>query len=412
LVTLISFPMFIAASVAILFFLFFILFLNFFKHAELATNTMTIFLLLVLANLIYTVSFGILMNAKKNLALISIINRITLISATFLVVLFFHLITKLFSFRTRNTLITFYIGSLLFGVLLAFDIPMGLSNTLVETNNGYLTLHKGILAKLWGVNLLFLLVYTNIFLLKNFLTTSIKKEKTRKTILLLLSFSIFWTIGGVIDALTAIHIIKIPPVSWISSLSIVFTAAIILLNSFENMNNKADSLYNELIHDKLTGCYSKTFFDIEFKNVLDNLKRKEGNYLLMIFDVDDFKNINDTYGHLNGDLVLKSLVNIIHEELRAVDILARFGGDEFLILLEISPPSIAIINMVKRIQARINQTNFILNTQEVQITCSFGGVYINQKTVQNNLNQDDLFVLADEALYESKRAGKNRFIIK
>lgn len=404
--------MFIAAVVGLTFLIFSVVFYSIFMKDSHSRVHFQKYIILTVANTLYMSLFGILLNLGDNLPAINIINRLTLMASMFVVVFFFMLLNRLFELRQNRTGWWFLGISVVFVVLLSLDHPLILHAELEQTSSHYLALQRGILHKVWGVYVLFLLGYSAVFLYFSYKRIPREQKKYRNSVFLLLVFSLFWLLSGGVDALTSMKIIDLPPVSWIGSLSIVITAAILLLNSYENLDQTVSRLYEELIHDALTGAYSKSYFDIELNKVLARLRREESRHFVIVFDIDDFKKINDVHGHVCGDFILRELIHLIKNQLRPSDILARFGGDEFLILVEFSPPDMNIYAMMKRVQDSIRAREFVFNGRIIQVSCSFGGAYLDRDVVAELMSTEDILVLADNALYEAKRAGKDRFILK
>jgi len=151
--------------------------------------------------------------------------------------------------------------------------------------------------------------------------------------------------------------------------------------------------------DPLTGIYRKNYLnDIASKILKDNEK-----FALVVLDLDDFKKINDTYGHQVGDNILKEFVKLVKIQIRKEDIFARWGGEEFLLLMKDTTPQ-DVKHRIESIRTQIDE--YIFDVVE-HITCSFG---IACTTKDDDI--DSLLYRADKALYEAKATGKNRVIIK
>ena len=121
-----------------------------------------------------------------------------------------------------------------------------------------------------------------------------------------------------------------------------------------------------------------------------------------MLDLDDFKQINDKYGHIAGDEALIHLVRVIKETLRSMDVIARFGGEEFLIVLPDTPLEEAI-QTVTRLQRELTTRFFLQGTEKVLITFSAGVAQLSDSE-----SATDAIVRADQAMYLAKRSGKNR----
>ena len=147
--------------------------------------------------------------------------------------------------------------------------------------------------------------------------------------------------------------------------------------------------------DVLTPCFSRSYLDI----LLNNLCEAKKEFIYIMFDIDHFKSVNDTYGHLTGDEVLIKVVNIIKRSLRAGDTLARYGGEEFAIVLENTTKEEAI-NVAEKLRSLIAQSDF---SPLKGLTCSFG---LSPSTLLFNCKE--LVERADTALYNAKKNGRNR----
>lgn len=150
--------------------------------------------------------------------------------------------------------------------------------------------------------------------------------------------------------------------------------------------------------DSLTGILNRAGFSRSLENLLALKARNGKPYCLSILDIDDFKMINDTYGHITGDHVLRRLCDVINNAKRPSDLLARWGGEEFIMIMPSADLSAAEY-LVENIRRAIEQSKFPMGTG---ITCSFGVT-----AIKNSDTPESLVQRADLLLYHSKRAGKN-----
>ncbi len=156
--------------------------------------------------------------------------------------------------------------------------------------------------------------------------------------------------------------------------------------------------------DPMTGIYNRRyFFDIS-KKILAVSQRKGISICIAMLDIDNFKDINDTYGHDVGDIVIKKSVSIIQKELREDDTLIRFGGEEFIIMM-IDTTLDSTYNLCESI--RKNLENSYLIDKDKKITISIG----ISEFQPNDKNIDTIVKRADNALYQAKRTGRNRVVI-
>ncbi len=162
-------------------------------------------------------------------------------------------------------------------------------------------------------------------------------------------------------------------------------------------------LENELMMiasiDSLTKIYNRSKYGEIVEREIERTKRFNLSLSIIIFDIDAFKRINDTYGHLNGDEVLKRLVALVQEEIRKIDILIRWGGDEFICILPGTKLEGAA-RLAERIRLSVKNYEF---TNMGKVTLSMG---ISQVTKGDT--EDSLLKRADEALYKAKMNGGNQ----
>lgn len=157
------------------------------------------------------------------------------------------------------------------------------------------------------------------------------------------------------------------------------------------------------IKDFLTGVYNRRHFMERLTQEFARAKRFYTPLSLVMADIDHFKKINDTYGHLVGDQILVHVSKIIEENLRKVDITARYGGEEFVMLLPFTTREGALV-AVTRIKQAIDSYVFNCDGHDVKVTISFGV----SSFPENSLNDEAAFILtADNALYAAKEGGRN-----
>jgi diguanylate cyclase len=160
---------------------------------------------------------------------------------------------------------------------------------------------------------------------------------------------------------------------------------------------------SELVrHDPLTGTLNRKGLDEMLARETSRMRRRGSKLCLSLLDVDDFKRLNDSLGHLVGDAALKHLAAVIRENIRPQDCAGRFGGEEFLILLPDSGLEDAM-NAMRRLQRELTKRIFLHDNRKVLITFSAGVTEITpDESIQEAIDR------ADKAMYKAKHAGKNR----
>ncbi|MYN44263.1 diguanylate cyclase [Pseudoduganella sp. FT93W] len=163
---------------------------------------------------------------------------------------------------------------------------------------------------------------------------------------------------------------------------------------------------SELVReDQLTGSLNRRGLDDVFERETARSDRRGTPLCIAILDLDDFKKLNDTYGHIAGDGALKHLVKIVKDTLRSMDVIARFGGEEFLILMPETTVEAATSTMT-RLQRELTKHFFLHDNEKVLITFS-AGVALRRP----NEDQTELVKRADKAMYTAKQTGKNRVVV-
>ncbi len=177
-------------------------------------------------------------------------------------------------------------------------------------------------------------------------------------------------------------------------------------HALDDLRKTEKKLKHVARHDYLTGLPNRNMFNEQLTIALAKAKRKKQLIALMYLDIDQFKDINDTMGHAYGDKLLTAFANRLKQCLRASDIAARFGGDEFILLLDdLKEVQDAIVIANKILQAM--RQPFTLNSKPASVTTSIGIAFLRD----SDISLDDFIRQADQALYVSKNSGRNTFYI-
>lgn len=154
--------------------------------------------------------------------------------------------------------------------------------------------------------------------------------------------------------------------------------------------------------DPLTGLPNRACWTEQVEQQMQAWQDKGGHLLMAILDLDHFKHINDGYGHLAGDKVLKIVANVLRKHLRDRDVIARFGGEEFVLLLPQTPPAVGM-QLVEKLRAAVEACPFHFKGKRVVITLSSG-----LSAFRSGERSDLVLKRADQALYRAKDLGRNR----
>ena len=160
------------------------------------------------------------------------------------------------------------------------------------------------------------------------------------------------------------------------------------------------------ITDDLTKAFNRRYFSEIAEQECARTMRYDVEFSIILFDIDGFKHINDTLGHYAGDRVLQETSRICKESIRGTDVFARWGGDEFIILVRESR-KVDLKTMIKRIQRNLEEITLNIEGTEIRITVSVGA----QRSSKHCDNFNLIVSNADKALYEAKEQGGNCFVI-
>lgn len=163
-----------------------------------------------------------------------------------------------------------------------------------------------------------------------------------------------------------------------------------------------ETIYNMTIVDGLTGVNNKRYLLETLEREIPRARRHNRPLSMIIFDIDHFKQVNDTYGHLAGDYVLKEMAQLIKSRIRPDDTLGRYGGEEFVVVLpETDKPG--AVHIAEEIRKLVASHAFTFERERMSVSISIGVALLRDSDAV-----DDLIAAADERLYAAKNGGRNR----
>ena len=168
------------------------------------------------------------------------------------------------------------------------------------------------------------------------------------------------------------------------------------------------SLYWQATTDRMTKLFSHHFFEKNLEEEILRARRYGASFSLLMFDIDHFKKFNDTYGHLQGDLIIKEIAHILRSSVRSIDFTARYGGEEFAVILpEVNVQGAAVV--AERIRQSIDKHSFAGEKGPLHVSVSIG---VAEFKVDRMRTASQFIAVADKALYQSKELGRNRVTVQ
>ena len=162
--------------------------------------------------------------------------------------------------------------------------------------------------------------------------------------------------------------------------------------------------------DSLTNVFNRRYIYERVETIIEEYKRTGQEFSICILDIDRFKDINDTYGHQIGDCLLKEFTKVIEKNLRTYDLLGRYGGEEFIIILKNSDKMFNN-SIIERILHLVRNKNFICGNINININITFSaGISNSSEVKKDNLTIDALVNIADKRMYEAKKMGRNKMV--
>lgn len=171
---------------------------------------------------------------------------------------------------------------------------------------------------------------------------------------------------------------------------------------FRSIDESVSMLYEVAIRDEKTGLYNNRFLETFLDMEMEKAKRGQQSLSLILIDIDFFKKINDTYGHIKADELLKRLSELLNEQVRKSDVVARFGGEEFIILL----PETNLEKAKKfsnRLKSAIHSDKLL---KKYNLTVSGGITQYKENDTKNKFKDR-----ADKGLYKAKETGRDKFVV-
>lgn len=167
-----------------------------------------------------------------------------------------------------------------------------------------------------------------------------------------------------------------------------------------------EQLREQALHDPLTGLYNRRYLDETIKRELARAERNNQPVGIVMCDLDHFKLVNDTHGHLAGDEVLRVFAGLLKKHARDSDIICRFGGEEFVMFLPDMPPAVAY-QRAEQLRTELAAKRITLGAAVIQVTASFGVAAFPE----NGKTMDNLISAVDAAMYQAKEAGRDRIVV-
>ena len=185
------------------------------------------------------------------------------------------------------------------------------------------------------------------------------------------------------------------------------------VNKIHELEQKVKSLEEELnktktenMRDHLTGLLTRKAFNDEIARIEASYNRLDTQYAVVFFDLDHFKNLNDTYGHECGDVVLSTFGKILNKSIREHDIVGRYGGEEFIAIIHFNLNR-ELLQFLKRIKSIVTENSFLYKDKKIKVTFSAGvAIRSNFDSYENSVQK------ADMLLYQAKENGRNKIVLE
>ena len=304
------------------------------------------------------------------------------------------------------------LGSLIFLFILWGEPSLMTTGNIVVHQRGFTSVVKGPVFPLFSLVSLSSVLFSLGWFCRRLFT---EEQLWRQYRLIITGLSI-WLASIIVDALVAMKVLISVSTPWVGPVAMVITVGLHLGSMVEKnareMQRQTDEnevLRHRLKYDPLTGLFSREFFNSILEIEAESWARSPQEHSILFIDADNFKGVNDRYGHTVGDRVLKMIGSIVRANVRRSDIPARYGGDEFIVLLKQCGRNVARDLGEKIIREYCEG----LRLQIPGVPEGFSGLSIgiaSTSLIASGGNKD-LIAVADEAMYQSKQKGKNRVVV-
>lgn len=176
------------------------------------------------------------------------------------------------------------------------------------------------------------------------------------------------------------------------------------VQSAVRFKRQQEKLKEMAMKDGLTGLYNHTCLIELFEEEYNKQVEEGKNISFAMIDIDFFKKLNDTYGHIVGDLVLEEISGVLKKSIRDCDIVGRYGGEEFSIVFTDGDAD-TILDLCEKVRKNIEEYKFSVGFKAIKVTISMG---VCIKSKEDNIKSSDMIIRADNALYRAKENGRNR----
>lgn len=198
---------------------------------------------------------------------------------------------------------------------------------------------------------------------------------------------------------------SLAPREWRRDLHDLLVIVSSLLSGALERNLLEEQLLSQSIRDPMTGLHNRRYLMPRLSELVERAERYDENFTIAMLDIDHFKQINDSVGHLGGDFVLRRFADILGDLIRATDVVARFGGEEFMVVFPGTEQS-AVKQMIGRILAAVRHGSFVFEGRAIPVTVSAGVASVRERD-DRMISVDAVIGRADHRLYLAKQSGRD-----